>query len=126
MGLYYEHVKRYIETFPKQNIKIIIYDDLKNDTLSVMKDICRFLEIDENYVSNIDLKKYNASLIPKNVYFHMFSARTRKILKKIVPFNLYNRIREIYKMFFLSEDPNSFDFDVIRCIDFLVDYFKKI
>ncbi|MFZ8805846.1 MAG: sulfotransferase family protein, partial [Candidatus Calescibacterium sp.] len=49
MGLYYEHVKRYLETFPKQNVKIIIYDDLKNDTSSVMKDICRFLEIDENY-----------------------------------------------------------------------------
>jgi hypothetical protein len=28
-------------------------------------------------------------------------------------------------MFFLSEDPNSFDFDVSRCIDFLVDYFKE-
>jgi hypothetical protein len=28
-SLYYEHVKRYLETFPKQNIKIIIYDDLK-------------------------------------------------------------------------------------------------
>jgi hypothetical protein len=126
MGLYYEHVKRYLETFSTQNVKIIIYDDLKNDTLSVMKDICRFLKIDENYVFNIDLsKKYNVSLIPKNLYLHMLATRTRKILKEVVPFNLYSRIREIYKMFFLSEDPNSFDFDVSRCIDFLVDYFKE-
>ena len=126
MGLYYEHVKRYLETFSTQNVKIIIYDDLKNDTLSVMKDICRFLKIDENYVFNIDLsKKYNVSLIPKNLYLHMLATRTRKILKEVVPFNLYNRIREIYKMFFLSENPNSFDFDVSKCIDFLVDYFKE-
>jgi len=126
MGLYYEHVKRYLETFPKQNVKIIIYDDLKNDTSSVMKDICRFLEIDENYVFNIDLsKKYNVSLIPKNLYLHMLATRARKILKEVVHPNLYSRIREIYKMFFLSEDPNSFDFDVSKCIDFLVDYFKE-
>jgi hypothetical protein len=125
MGLYYEHVKRYIETFPKQNIKIIIYDDLKNDPLYVMKDICRFLEIDENYVFNIGLKKYNASLIPKNVYFHTLATRARKILREVVHPNLYSRIREIYKMFFLSENSNSFDFDVSRCIDFLTNYFKE-
>jgi len=126
MGLYYEHVKRYIETFPKQNVKIIIYDDLKNDTLSVMREICRFLEIDENYIFNIDLsKKYNVSLIPKNLYLHMFATRGRKILKEIIPPNLYSRIREIYKMFLISENSDLFDFDVSRCIDFLVYYFKE-
>jgi hypothetical protein len=125
MGLYYEHVKRYIETFPKQNIKIIIYDDLKNDPLYVMKDICRFLEIDENYVFNIDLKKYNASLMPKNVYFHIFAIKIAKILKRIIPPHFYDKMRKIYRVFFLSENSNSFDFDVSRCIDFLVDYFKE-
>jgi hypothetical protein len=125
MGLYYEHVKRYLETFSTQNVKIIIYDDLKNDTLSVMKDICRFLEIDENYVFNIDLKKYNASLMPKNVYFHIFAIKIAKILKRIIPPHFYDKMRKIYRVFFLSENSNSFDFDVSRCIDFLVDYFKE-
>jgi hypothetical protein len=34
-------------------------------------------------------------------------------------------MRKIYRVFFLSENSNSFDFDVSRCIDFLVDYFKE-
>jgi hypothetical protein len=34
-------------------------------------------------------------------------------------------MRKIYRAFFLSENSNSFDFDVSRCIDFLVDYFKE-
>jgi hypothetical protein len=55
----------------------------------------------------------------------MLATRARKILKEVVHPNLYSRIREIYKMFFLSEDPNSFDFDVNKCTDFLVDYFKE-
>jgi hypothetical protein len=34
-------------------------------------------------------------------------------------------MRKIYRVFFLSENSNSFDFDVSGCIDFLVDYFKE-
>jgi hypothetical protein len=90
-----------------------------------MKDICRFLEIDENYVFNIDLKKFNASLMPKNMYFHIFAIKIAKILKRIIPLYFYDKMRKIYRVFFLSENSNSFDFDVSRCIDFLVDYFKE-
>jgi hypothetical protein len=43
----------------------------------------------------------------------------------IVEKSFCKAIRKIYRAFFLSENFNSFDFDVSRCIDFLVDYFKE-
>ena len=43
----------------------------------------------------------------------------------IVAKSFCEAIRKIYRAFFLSENFNSFDFDVSGCIDFLVDYFKE-
>ncbi len=127
MGLYYEHVKRYIETFSSKNVKIVIFDDLKRDTLLVMKDICRFLEIDENYVFNIDLsKKYNASWIPRSLIINKFVVKVRDyILKRILPRSFYRELKHLYFKIFAAKDSNHFDFVINNCIDFLVNYFRE-
>jgi len=127
LGLYYEHVKRYLETFPKQNVKIIIYDDLKKDTLSVMMDICKFLGIDESYIFNIDLsKKYNASLLPKSLVINKIAVKARDyILKRILPIPFYREVKQLYFKIFMSKDSDHFDFVVSKCLDFLIDYFKE-
>jgi len=124
MGLYYEHVKRYLETFSTQNVKIIIYDDLKKDSLSVMIDICRFLEIDENYNFNLS-KKYNVSLLPKSLVINKITVKARDhILRKILPSLFYSKAKSLYFKIFASEYSNNFDFDVSKCMDFLISYFR--
>ncbi len=47
-GLYYEQVKRYLDIFPRDNIKIYIYEDFKKDNKKVVKDIFRFLNVNED------------------------------------------------------------------------------
>lgn len=46
LGLYHDQVKRYIDTFPKKQIRIYFYDDWAADNAEVLKDLSLFLGID--------------------------------------------------------------------------------
>jgi hypothetical protein len=75
LGLYYRQVRRYIDIFPIENIKILLFDDFKNNTLERVKDILRFLGADS--LVNIDTKrKYNVASIPKFQYLHNLLTKT--------------------------------------------------
>lgn len=57
-SLYYGQVKRYFDLFPNQNIKVIVYDDLKRDSTKVLADIEKFLGVDEYFPQNINERSY--------------------------------------------------------------------
>jgi len=44
-GFYSEQIRRYLEYFPKNNMKFILFEDFIKDTSRVMKEIFHFLEI---------------------------------------------------------------------------------
>lgn len=48
LGLYAEQVKRYYDTFGKDQVHLVLFDDLVTDTASVCRDIFRFLNVDES------------------------------------------------------------------------------
>jgi len=43
MGLYADQVKRYMELFPRENIRIVFYEDYLGDPAETMADTLRFL-----------------------------------------------------------------------------------
>ena len=49
-GLYYEQVRRYIDTFGKDNVKITLFDELADDPVQVVQQIFRFLGVDDTFV----------------------------------------------------------------------------
>jgi len=58
LGLYYEQVKAYKESF--KNVKVLITEEFKNDQEGGMKEILNFLEVDTNVSFNTN-KEYNKS-----------------------------------------------------------------
>lgn len=54
-GLYYEQVKRYLETFGEENVKIFLYDDLKQDPIGITQEAYRFLGVDNGFVPEIKI-----------------------------------------------------------------------
>lgn len=48
-SLYGRHLKIWFETFPREQIKVILFDDLKADPKMVMRDVFSFLGIDPNF-----------------------------------------------------------------------------
>jgi len=49
LGLYYSQVKRVLEIFPKDQVRIYWYDEYKSKPLRMLADIFRFLEVDARF-----------------------------------------------------------------------------
>ncbi|NNC95215.1 MAG: sulfotransferase [Chitinophagales bacterium] len=59
-----EQIKRYYDVFPKEQIKIIIFDDFKSNTNSVYAEILRFLNVDNSF--NPDFKVINPNKVSRS------------------------------------------------------------
>lgn len=63
-GYYSEQLKRYYDLFPSEKIKVYLFEDVVKRPKETLKDIFKFLEVDENV--DIDTsKKSNVSGTPK-------------------------------------------------------------
>jgi len=56
--MYYEQIKRYLDIFPRKNILILYFYDLKKNPEKVMERIFRFLGVKQIKIRDID-KRYN-------------------------------------------------------------------
>jgi len=49
-GMYYKHLKRYFDTFPRENIGVFFIDDLKISRVKFIQKIYEFLGADDNFL----------------------------------------------------------------------------
>ncbi|MFB5662694.1 sulfotransferase domain-containing protein [Alteribacillus sp. HJP-4] len=84
-GLYYNQVKKYIETFGRENVCIIIKEELDKEPQKEIQRLYKYLEIDSNYLPTIIDKKVSLGTIPK--YYILEKARVKiyKIMKINAP-----------------------------------------
>ncbi|MDD4950730.1 sulfotransferase [Sulfuricurvum sp.] len=69
LGLYYEQVKRYLDLFGSEQVKIYFQEDLRQDTEKIILDLYDFLEIDRSIMPNIE-REHNAFSMPKSNFVH--------------------------------------------------------
>ena len=58
-GYYAKQVERYLKRFPKDQVKVVIFEDFIRDTNAVMQDILSFLHLEPLDFSNLEV--YNAA-----------------------------------------------------------------
>jgi len=64
-GFYYSNLERFYRVFPQEKIRIYLYEDLRDKPGDLLRDIFRFLEVDDNFLPEFK-EVYNASnRIPK-------------------------------------------------------------
>jgi len=61
-GLYYKHLKKYFDTFPKKDIHVMIFDDIKNKPEETFKNLYRFLNVRDDFIPSILYKKIEPSI----------------------------------------------------------------
>ena len=59
-GLYYDQVKRYLERFPRERVRIYLYEDYQNEPRRMLEDIFRLLSVDFTFVPNMTQKRLEA------------------------------------------------------------------
>jgi len=86
----------YLENFSR--VKVFLFDDLKKDTLGLMKDVYNFLDVDDTFVPNVSFK-YNISGVPQNRLLHNFLTKSSR---------LKTGVKDVYKLFFPEQSLYKF------------------
>jgi hypothetical protein len=65
-GLYYTHLKRYFDVFPREQIKVFLYEDWQcGGGVELLKSILRFLCIDETVGVPESVVRYNSTQVAR-------------------------------------------------------------
>lgn len=73
LGLYYQKIRRYLDTFGAKQVRIFLYDDLDSDTYGVVKEICQFLGVPFHDGRFFDPgSRYNTYYQPSNALVKRF------------------------------------------------------
>jgi hypothetical protein len=64
-GLYSEQIQRYVAAFPRDQIHIVLYDDLKHAPLETVQKVYRFLGVDPDFEPELGV--HNQSQFPLSV-----------------------------------------------------------
>ena len=73
LGFYHAQLSRYYEAFERGQIRIYLYEDLKDDPVGMLRDIYGFLGVEDTFVPDVS-GKYNVSGVPKNERLHALHA----------------------------------------------------
>lgn len=107
LGFYYEGVKAFKSNF--SNVKIVLYDDLKNNSIAFMNDLFNFMGAAKNFSIDTSVK-YNISDEQENNFWFRYLIQNKplkRILKPIVNIFLSdsNRMKIVHS--FRKENNNK-------------------
>ena len=80
-GYYAKQLERYFTLFPKENIKVLLFEDLAKNPIKTTQEVFKFLNIDNSFIPDTS-KKANVSGIPKGL-FGLFIMKLRYY--KLIP-----------------------------------------
>lgn len=117
LGLYSEHLKMLYDFFPKEQLKVVSYEDLKKDPQVICQDIFEWMGVDKN-ISPDELKRYNETKIARSALASLLinelkkeSNPIKKLAKRILPYHLFsklgNRLVEFNKSKKKPEQPSK-------------------
>lgn len=67
-GFYYKQLQRYYTLFPKENILVLIYEDIEKDVLKFIQSIYEFLGVDKKFIP----PSLNKKIIARKYYYFNF------------------------------------------------------
>lgn len=94
-GFYYSKLKRYYDLFPREQIKVYLYDDFRKNPYEFIKNILNFLDVDGSFVPDLSVK-YNISGIPRSRLFYNLITKNKfvkKSCKLLVPRSFRQKVR---------------------------------
>ena len=97
-GMYANKLAPFFERFGREQIKILLYEDLQDQMELKLKELCQLLKIDDTFQFNIQ-PKLNRSGVPKRRWLHRLTqaaARDHSIFRIIKkPFTNHSWVRTV-------------------------------
>lgn len=97
LGLYHQQVKRYLDVFGKENVRIYIYDEITDNMEGMILNLLEYLQIDPSFMPELE-GKYNTFSTPRNSIFRAIYAQKnlRRFARKIVPDAQVEAIKKLF------------------------------
>lgn len=95
-GRYALHLRRYLDAFRHDQVRVSLYEDYVHDPRTVVKNLLTFLRVDPEYP--IDLRRrHNVTLVPRWPALHHRALRSaRQAIRSVVPAAVSARARTWY------------------------------
>lgn len=95
IGFYGKQLQRYYEMFSPSQIKVYLYEDLKENAIALFQDIFGFLEVNDSFIPDMALRP-NKSGMPKNKLLHQILTKPNPLktfLKPLFPAQIRQKIQ---------------------------------
>lgn len=96
ISCYAEPLRRYLELFPRNQLHVLLFDDLKRDPLEAVQSVYRFLEVDADFVPDLETP-HNIGGIPASRALERFltSKSLHAAVRPWVPTRAINWVRRV-------------------------------
>jgi len=92
LGFYFQQLKNYYDVFPKEQISIIIFEEMMKQKVETIQNICSILKVDKNFFPDMSIRR-NPSGIPRRMWvnniFTNSSSNFKKLANNLLPRKLY-------------------------------------
>lgn len=122
IGKYYEQLKRYYDCFPKEQIKIFLFDDYKKNPDHIVEEMFEFLNVDSNIEINTS-EKANEGGVPKLKKINYFLNQYGLI--SWAKNNLPRSWRSTFKNLMYKTDKSSIPTMTSEQKQFLINYYES-
>jgi hypothetical protein len=97
-GWYYRQLAPWLDLFPREQIMINLYEDLRSDPARLLGDIFRFIGVDPDYQINWETK-YNLSGPPWGVQLRLLLQRSAPVARRFLPGRARTGIKEVVQRY---------------------------
>jgi hypothetical protein len=80
-GLYHDQVKRYLDTFGRDNVLVLLFDELVTDPVGITREVYRFIGVQDDYLPEIRVHNRGGKLFNVPEFWE-----DRGLLQKTVSF----------------------------------------
>jgi len=126
-GEYAEHVKDFLAAFG-ENVKFISYDDFKSDPDFIVRELCRFVGLEEDYFNGFEYFSANKTFKPRFQFVHAQLIRLNRLLEPF--FFRYPKLKSyllaVYKKINKGKKDSVTDKEKARVDSFYTDSVVKL
>ncbi len=102
LGLYARQLKPFLDRFPSEQLKVILYDDYVRDPAAVMKDLYRFLGVDDQFEPDTTVRE-NIGVVPQagnplHSWLNSDTGLAKTVIRKVLPRDLRRKVGSAIKL----------------------------
>jgi len=95
LGYYGRQLERFFATFPRERIRVYLQEDLRRDSLAVIRDAYAFVGVDPSFAPDVSVRP-NATGVPRGPLVRAATAASRplrKLMRRTLPVAMHKRLR---------------------------------